>query len=135
MDSILPILRSVKVASNEIRRLSDDQKIALLHMLAELLETHIQDILADNKKDLDRMADTDPKKDRLLLNESRIKELAQSCRDVAQLPDPTGHKLYEHRSENGIVIEKYSVPMGVVGIIYESRPNVTIDVVALCIRS
>lgn len=135
MDSIKAILENVRNASGSVRRLSDTQKAALLHTLAEKLERHIPVILAENQKDLDRMADSDPKKDRLLLNEARIHDLSKSCRDVAALPDPTGHLLYEHRTDRGLLIQKYTVPVGVVGIIYESRPNVTIDVVALCIRS
>jgi glutamate-5-semialdehyde dehydrogenase len=135
MESISGILENVKNASGAVRRLSDGQKVALLHKLADLLEHHLMLILTENRKDLDRMADSDPKKDRLMLNEARVKDLANSCRDVASLPDPTGHLLYESRADNGLLIQKFSVPVGVVGIIYESRPNVTIDVVALCIRS
>ncbi len=81
------------------------------------------------------MDDADPKKDRLLLNEIRIKDLAQSIRDVAQLPDPTGQQLLNRTLANGLKIQKIAVPLGVVGIIYESRPNVTLDVTSLCIRS
>jgi len=135
MDSIQPILSAVKRASRAIRRLSADEKAALLHSLAVMLEENIPFILEANQHDLDKMEDTDPKKDRLMLNPSRIRDLSQSCREVAALKDPAGHLLYEHHPSNGLVIQKISVPIGVVGVIYESRPNVTIDVVALCIRS
>src|SRR5690606_39229233 len=87
------------------------------------------------KKDLDRMPDTDPKKDRLLLNEARINDLAKSVEDIRSLADPADHLQYESTLENGLLVRKITVPLGVVGIIYESRPNVTVDVAALCIRS
>ncbi len=81
------------------------------------------------------MDDADPKKDRLLLNEKRIQDLAQSLRDVAALPDPTGEVLLEKTIEQGMSLQKLTVPLGVVGVIYESRPNVTLDVASLCLRS
>jgi len=107
----------------------------VLHQLAQEIVANTELIITENKKDLDRMPDTDPKKDRLLLNEARIKDLATSLNDVADLPDPTGQLLLESITKNGLQIQKKTVPLGVVGVIYESRPNVTIDVAALCIRS
>ncbi|HOU47053.1 MAG TPA: glutamate-5-semialdehyde dehydrogenase, partial [Chitinophagales bacterium] len=86
-----------------------------------------------NKKDLDKMEDSNPKKDRLLLNEDRIKALAESLHDILKLEDPTGKVLADNTMQNGLHIQKISVPIGVVGVIYEARPNVTIDVAALCL--
>ncbi|MEZ5004740.1 MAG: glutamate-5-semialdehyde dehydrogenase [Chitinophagales bacterium] len=135
MENIQPILRSVRKSSKALMLLSDDGKKVLLHDLANLIEANVEQIITANVKDLDRMDDADPKKDRLLLTESRIQALADSVRDVAQLEDPTGKELYRKTMENGLEVTKITVPVGVVGIIYESRPNVTIDVAALCIRS
>lgn len=135
MESIQPILQSVHQASVQTRQLTDEQKQHLLLDIAKNIDDHIDVIVGENSKDLARMDDGDPKKDRLLLNPARLKDIAQSVRDVAQLEDPTGKLLYTHVAENGLKIERITAPMGVVGVIYESRPNVTIDVVALCLRA
>ncbi len=126
---------AARQAAAAVRNLSDSRKAALLNDLAERVLARQDFILAENQKDLDRMDNTDPKKDRLLLNEARIAGLAQSLRDVAQLPDPSGKVLLDRTLEQGLKLQKIAVPMGVVGVIYESRPNVTIDVAALCLRS
>lgn len=135
MTSILPLLEKTQKASAQVRRLSNEQKTNLLNYLAEILIEHKTQIKAENQKDLDLMADEDPKKDRLLLNDKRIDDLASSLRDVAVLKDPTGEVLLERTIEQGLKLKKIAVPLGVVGVIYESRPNVTIDVAALCLRS
>lgn len=135
MNIILPLLEATKKASLIIRRLSSEQKKQILLRLAVILEMSVELIITENKKDLDLMPDNDPKKDRLLLNAKRIIDLANSLRDVAELPDPSGQVIQQKTLDNGIKLTKMAVPLGVVGVIYESRPNVTIDVVALCIRS
>ncbi|MFN8357135.1 MAG: glutamate-5-semialdehyde dehydrogenase [Spirosomataceae bacterium] len=135
MESILPLLQQTHAASLAVRRLSDAQKKAILLQLADELWAHKDEIMAANRLDLDRMDDGNPMKDRLLLNEKRIENLATSVRDVANLPDPTGEVLLERQLQNGLLLRKVAVSLGVVGIIYESRPNVTVDVTALCIRS
>jgi len=135
MNSILPLLQATQQASAGIRNLSAEQKSQLLNKLAVLIEQSTALIIAENKKDLDLMDKADPKYDRLLLNESRIQGLADSLREVAVLPDPTGEILLDKNLENGLSIKKIAVPMGVVGVIYESRPNVTVDVASLCLRS
>ncbi|CAH0997072.1 Gamma-glutamyl phosphate reductase [Emticicia aquatica] len=135
MNSILPLLQQTQQASASVRRLSDAQRSQLLNELAEIVEQSKILIMSENQKDLDLMDKTDPKYDRLLLNENRIQGLADSLREVALLPDPTGEVLTERNLENGLNIKKIAVPMGVVGVIYESRPNVTIDVASLCLRS
>lgn len=135
MDTIEPLLIATKKASGELLRLSDNDKKQILKDLAELIRTNRELIKTENRKDLDRMDDENPKKDRLLLTDDRIEALADSLYDVADLEDPTGHIQYEQELPNGLKVTKVSVPVGLVGIIYESRPNVTIDVAALCIRS
>ncbi|NEU08569.1 glutamate-5-semialdehyde dehydrogenase [Flavihumibacter sp. R14] len=135
MDSINDFLVNAAAATSPARMLRDDQKKFILQAIAFSLRENTTRIIAENKKDLDRMADSDPKKDRLLLSESRIEEIARSVEDVAELPDPGNQLLSQKILENGLSVRKITVPMGVVAVIYESRPNVTVDVAALCIRS
>ncbi|MCP4120387.1 MAG: glutamate-5-semialdehyde dehydrogenase [Bacteroidetes bacterium] len=135
MDSIQQLLKSARKSSGSIMRLTNDEKKTLLATMSRLIMSNVEGIKVENQKDLVRMDDADPKKDRLLLNDERIKGLADSLEDVARLEDPTGKLLYRKQLDNGLEVTKISVPVGVVGIIYESRPNVTIDVAALCIRS
>ncbi len=129
------IFEKVKRAAKKINTLDSETKAAVLIKLAELVEANSSKIIKENVKDLERMDKADPKYDRLLLSESRIAGLANSLRNVAQLPDPAGQQILEKIMPNGLRLEKIAVPLGVVGIIYESRPNVTIDVASLCLRS
>jgi glutamate-5-semialdehyde dehydrogenase len=135
MESILPLLKEAREASAVVRRLSDRQRADLLISLAAKVLANAENIITENQRDLIVMDDADPKKDRLLLNEKRINDLAQSLIDVAGLPDPTGEVFVEKTIEQGLSLKKIAVPLGVVGVIYESRPNVTIDVASLCLRS
>ncbi len=135
MESIEHLLRNTHKAASQIRRLTKDQKAQILTDLSEILLNNSAKIIAENKKDLDLMDPKDAKYDRLLLNENRIKGLADSLMQVVHLNDPTGQILTERTLENGIKMQKISVPMGVVGAIFESRPNVTVDVASLCIMS
>jgi glutamate-5-semialdehyde dehydrogenase len=133
--TILPLLQAAQRAAGAVRNLSDSAKSTLLNALATRILKQKELILTENQKDLDQMDNADPKKDRLLLNETRIEGLAQSLREVALLPDPTGQVLLERTLEQDLKMQKIAVPLGVVGVIYESRPNVTLDVAALCLRS
>lgn len=135
MENIDHILKAASQATTVIKNLSAIKKEEVLNDLAKELIKHNDLIIAENKKDLDKMDDADPKKDRLLLNAERIIGLAKSVKEVAVLEDPTNIVLSEKTLENGLNVQKKTVPLGVVGVIYESRPNVTIDVAALCIRS
>ena len=135
MTEITPLLRATQQASLAVRRLNSDQKTTLLTRLADVLLAHTAAILAENKRDLDQMPDTDSKKDRLRLTPARVSDLADSLRQVATLPDPAGVTQLERELEPGLFVKKIAVPLGVVGVIYESRPNVTVDVAALCLRS
>ncbi len=92
-------------------------------------------ILQENAKDLGRMDSSDPKYDRLMLTADRIKNIASDIRNVASLPSPLGRVLSETERPNGLLIKKITVPFGVIGIIYEARPNVTFDVFSLCLKS
>ena len=135
METILPLLKSTLKASREIRQLSDKNKKEVLFALAELLQEESINIIEENAKDVNRMDPNNPKRDRLVLDHSRIRELISSLQQVAKLPDPSQQSLSKLELSNGLEIEKITSPLGVVGIIYESRPNVTIDVAALCLRS
>jgi glutamate-5-semialdehyde dehydrogenase len=135
MTAVTEQLADAQQAAAALRRLSSDQKAAILIRLAEVLTENAAHILAENQLDLDRMPAGDPKYDRLKLTENRVLGLAQSLREVAQLPDPGGQLLLEREIQPGLHLQKLAVPLGVVGVIYEARPNVTVDVAALCLRS
>ncbi len=135
LESIQPLLENAAKAKRSISLLANQDKKLLLEKLAHQIKIAVPEIIRENQKDLSRMDDADPKKDRLLLNENRINNLAESVLDVSLLADPAGQILSEKTLPNGLFIQKKTVPLGVVGIIYESRPNVTIDVAALCICS
>ena len=131
------ILEQAKAAKNRMMALSSADKQRALFAMADELEASCADILLQNRMDIDaaRGHISDVMIDRLLLNEKRIVEMAQGMRQVAALPDPVGRVLKTVDRPGGLQIQKVSVPMGVVAIIYESRPNVTSDAAALCVRS
>ncbi|MFN3588080.1 MAG: glutamate-5-semialdehyde dehydrogenase [Spirosomataceae bacterium] len=135
MNYLLSQLKETKLAARFIQKCSVEIKETLLLALAERLEQNTQALLSANQKDLEEMNSEDSKYDRLLLNPTRILALAQSVRQVALLPDPSNQILLETKLENGLSLHKMTTPLGVVGVIYESRPNVTVDVAALCLRS
>ena len=128
---------AAKAAKTEIARLTSEQKNAALNAMADALLEYEADILAANALDLEAAKGTvsDVMLDRLLLTPARIAGMAQGIREVAALPDPLGHILEEHTRADGLLIQRISVPMGVIAIIYESRPNVTSDAAALAIKS
>ena len=131
------MLENAKAAKGEIARLTSEQKNAALNAMADALLAAEADILAANAQDLEAARGTvaDVMLDRLLLTPARIAGMAQGIREVAALPDPVGHILEEHRRSDGLLIQRLSVPMGVIAIIYESRPNVTSDAAALALKS
>jgi len=135
MENIQDILKRAAQSTKVIQSLSEENKKAVLHNLSHRLKTSKEAIIASNVLDLEKMDDADPKKDRLKLTSERIDDLSSSLETIAELPNPANQILLERELENGLLITKKTVPLGVVGVIYESRPNVTIDVAALCIRS
>lgn len=133
----LDILKQAKAAKSELAKLGSEDKNNALLAMADALEENCRAILEENKKDVEaaRGKITDVMIDRLSLDESRIKGMANGIRDVVKLPDPVGKILDRVELENGLVVEKTAVPMGVVAIIYESRPNVSSDAAALALKS
>jgi len=131
------MLEAAKAAKFEITRLTTEQKNAALLAMADALIAAQEQILAANTLDLEAAKGTvsDVMLDRLLLTPARIGAMAEGIRQVAALPDPVGHILEEHTRADGLNIRKISVPMGVIAIIYESRPNVTSDAAALALKS
>lgn len=122
-------------ASTILALASFEKKKEILSSLAQLLVDNSASIITENVKDLASISVDHPMRDRLLLNADRIDQLSKSLYEVINLPDPTGHILSEKILSNGLKLTKINVPLGVVGVIFESRPNVTVDVAALCIMS
>ncbi|MFT3823620.1 MAG: glutamate-5-semialdehyde dehydrogenase [Chitinophagaceae bacterium] len=122
-------------AATHLQNAAEKHIKAALQQLAKALEENSTAILRANKKDLAKQDPANPRTDRLMLNEQRIKAIANSIRAISKLPDPTGKELEQRTLANGLQLKKVAVPLGVVGAIYESRPNVTFDIAALCIRS
>ncbi len=135
MQNIQSQLLNARKAKEAIRVLSRADKQNILNKIAQELLNRKDAIIRENQKDLERMDPVDPKFDRLKLTDERIDGLAQSVIDVSNLEDPTDQILSSKVLDNGLKIEKKTVALGVVGVIYESRPNVTIDVAALCLQS
>ncbi|MEO5980154.1 MAG: glutamate-5-semialdehyde dehydrogenase [Chryseolinea sp.] len=129
------IFAQVRDASRQLVTLDDTMVIKILLKVADSAERNTALILGENEKDLTRMAKDDPKYDRLKLTEDRIKAIAAEMRQVAKLPSPLKISLEKKTLDNGLQLEKITVPLGVIGIIYEARPNVTFDVFSLCMRS
>lgn len=133
--SIEKLLRETAVAAKQLVALPDEQVVKILRQVADALDAHQAEVLAANAEDLQRMDPANPKYDRLKLTADRVAAIANDMRNVASLPSPLGRVLQETVRPNGMVIKKISVPFGVIGVIYEARPNVTFDVFSLCFRS
>jgi len=128
-------LLRARAASAGLALLSTEDKNALLLAIADALEAHEKSILAANRDDVENSGLEGAMRDRLLLTPARIKDMAQGVREVAALPDPIGATLAQWTKSNGLRIRKVRVPLGVIGIIYESRPNVTVDTAVLALKS
>ena len=133
MENIIKNFEKLKISSREV--LQEVKRNQVLKTFVKNLEKNTSQILKANQKDLAKMPKESPLYDRLLLNEERIKEISNSILDVTRLPDPTGKILEKRTLKNGLKLTKISVPLGVIGVIYEARPNVTADVFALCFKA
>ena len=125
----------IKLASRQLATLSTEAVNALLVDMANALEQSADAILVANAHDLERMDSADPRYDRLRLTPERIAGIASDCRNVASLPSPLGRVLSQRTLPNGLDVSRVSVPFGVIGVIYEARPNVTLDVTVLCLKA
>ncbi|MGB7450567.1 MAG: glutamate-5-semialdehyde dehydrogenase, partial [Lysobacterales bacterium] len=128
-------LINCREASRELAHCDDAKIQAVLETLARRTLESEQQILQANRSDLSRMQESDPKYDRLLLNPQRLGDIANDLRCVAALPSPVGETLEKKQLDNGLELNKVRVPMGVIAVIFESRPNVTFDVFALCLKT
>jgi glutamate-5-semialdehyde dehydrogenase len=128
-------LAHAREAARELARCNDETVRGVLYALAEKTLANSDEILEANRSDLSRMPEEDPKYDRLLLDTERLEAICSDLRSVADLPSPVGEVLEEKTLENGLELSKVRVPMGVIAVIFESRPNVTFDVFALCLKT
>src|SRR3989339_250309 len=128
------MLQKVVEAGRELANESVAKRNKFLRVLAKNLKKNANKIINANKKDIAKMCADDPMRDRLMLDEVRIFAMADSLKEIVEMEDPLGRVL-DKREVNGLHLKKVSVPFGVVGVIYESRPNVTVDVAALCVKS
>ena len=129
---------NAKVAYERLSTASNEEKNDALHLMANEIENNEEYILSENKKDIQIARSNNLSEamiDRLSLNDLGIKNIASSMRDIAKLNDPVGNELESWDRPNGLHIKKISIPIGVIGIIYESRPNVTADAASLCLKS
>ncbi len=137
-DHLHQLAKQAKEAARQLALYDTEQKNRALLAIAQALEDNIPAILAANARDVESAQENGVRPtmiDRLRLDEGRVRSMAEGARQVAQLPDPTGNVLETIHHPNGMVIEKVSVPMGVIGIIYEARPNVTVDSAVLCFKA
>ena len=132
---LIEIFEKAKKASKTLPLISDDLRNEILCAVADSLTDNMERILTANEKDLFKMDKKNPLYDRLQLTESRLEGIAADIRNVASLPTPLGHISKERTLPNGLRLHRVSVPFGVIGIIYEARPNVTFDVFSLCFKS
>ena len=132
---LIETFKRVKSASKSLALLTDDQRNSILNAVADAIISNEERILAANEKDLAKMERTNPLYDRLQLTPKRLQDIAGDMRNVASLPSPLGHVTKEKTLPNGLRLCRVSVPFGVIGMIYEARPNVTFDVFSLCFKS
>lgn len=135
MASILSQLKKTRAATASLQQARESQIRKILAGIAAELLAQSGTMIRANQKDLAKQSPDNPRNDRLMLNEQRIKNISSSIVKVSKLPDPSGKVIEERTLPNGLLLQKTAVPLGVVGAIYESRPNVTFDIAALCIRS
>ncbi|WP_028387908.1 glutamate-5-semialdehyde dehydrogenase [Legionella fairfieldensis] len=135
IEEIVKKLKATKKASYGLRFIDEEEQNKVLLNLANRLRKSVNEVIEENKKDLELINKEDPKYDRLLLSKERIEAMAADIETVASLPHSKTKILDQKKLPNGLIIQKVSVPLGVVAIIYESRPNVTIDAFALCFKT
>lgn len=138
MKSVLELCKAAKSASREVSLISTDKKNKILLNIADAIIENASTLISENAKDIAAAKENNMREsmiDRLTLTPARIEAMAEGARQVAALPDPIGTVLSDITRPNGINIKKVRVPLGVIGIIFESRPNVTLDAAVLCLKS
>lgn len=135
MTSQKPIFEAARHAARSLALRSDEQISSLLRHVADAVDRNAAEILEANSRDLSRMAEDNPMRDRLQLTPERISDITSDMRSVASLPSPLGRVLSSTVRPNGMRIDKVSVPFGVIGVVYEARPNVTLDIFSLCMKA
>ncbi|KGP63839.1 gamma-glutamyl phosphate reductase [Legionella norrlandica] len=135
MEEVTNQLKATKKASYNLRFIDEEKRNQILLTLANRLRNSLSKLIDENKKDLELINEEDPKYDRLLLTKERIESMANDIENVASLPHSKTTILEQKKLPNGLIIQKVAVPLGVVAIIYESRPNVTIDAFTLCFKT
>ena len=135
MMQLTDTFKRVKRASKQLALLSDERRNEILRAVADAIVNQQKRILEANAQDLARMSEDNPLYDRLQLTERRLEDIASDMRNVAGLPSPLGHITKQKTLPNGLRLCRVSVPFGVIGMIYEARPNVTFDVFSLCFKS
>lgn len=135
IETYIPLFQTVRVASRDLLRLSVERINEVLLAVADAIEVETDVLLAANRLDLELMPQDDPKYDRLKLTSQRLAAIAADMRNVAALPSPLGKVLQERTLPNGLHLQRVAVPFGVIGVIYEARPNVSFDVFALCLKA
>ncbi len=131
-------VREAKDASHQLARVGRDEKDAFLRDLADRIDAGVDGLLEANRADVDAGREEgldEALLDRLALTEARVAEMATGVREIAELPDPVGEVVEGWTLQNGLEVAKKRVPIGVVAVVYEARPNVTIDAAALCLKS
>ena len=132
---MIETFKRAKAAGKTLATISDARRSEVLLMVADAIMANKERILAANAMDLAKMEKDNPLYDRLQLTDSRIESIANDMRNVASLPTPLGMETKARTLANGLRLKRVSVPFGVIGMIYEARPNVTLDVFALCFKS
>lgn len=132
---LIPLFQEIRTASRDLLLVTPEKINAVLLSVADAIEKNVDMLLSANRLDLERMDKSDPKYDRLQLTAPRLEAIAADMRNVAKLPNPLGKVLLEKTLPNGLKLQKTAVPFGVIGVIYEARPNVSFDVFSLCLKS
>ena len=132
---LIETFKKAKAASRSLALISEDLRNQILQAVADAIVDYKERILVANEKDLMKMDPKNPLYDRLQLTSKRLDDIASDMRHVAELPSPLGHVTKEKTLPNGLRLHRVSVPFGVIGMIYEARPNVTYDVFSLCFKS
>ena len=133
--SLTPLFQQAKDASRQLAGMTETERHGIFLEVADAIVAHAEELLAANAEDCSAMDRRNPLYDRLLLTADRLAGIAADMRHVASLPSPLGHVCHERVLANGLRLHRVSVPFGVIGVVYEARPNVTFDVFSLCFKS